>query len=56
MRLKIFRFLIFNKKSKKFVTQKPIEANSAMFISHQLNAYEIVGENLVADMVLTANL
>lgn len=45
------RFLVFNKDDRTWVTQKPIEVNSSMFITHQLNAYERTDGTIVADMV-----
>jgi hypothetical protein len=33
------------------VTKTPLEAPSAMFVTHQLNAYEINEYNVMADMV-----
>ncbi|CAI4223079.1 unnamed protein product [Auanema sp. JU1783] len=46
------RFLIFNKKTKQFSTQKPLEVFPSMFVTHQLNAFEKPDGNIVADMVV----
>uniref|UniRef100_A0AC35U8D3 Carotenoid oxygenase n=1 Tax=Rhabditophanes sp. KR3021 TaxID=114890 RepID=A0AC35U8D3_9BILA len=46
------RFLIFNKKTFKWTTEKPLEVFPSMFISHQLNAYEAEDGILVADMIV----
>ncbi|CAI5454457.1 unnamed protein product [Caenorhabditis angaria] len=46
------RFLIFNKKTLEFTTQKPLEVFPSMFVTHQLNAFEAEDGNLVADMVV----
>ncbi|EGT43206.1 hypothetical protein CAEBREN_11287 [Caenorhabditis brenneri] len=46
------RFLIFNKKTLEFTTQKPLEVFPSMFVTHQLNAFEADDGNLVADMVV----
>uniref|UniRef100_A0A914CX00 Uncharacterized protein n=1 Tax=Acrobeloides nanus TaxID=290746 RepID=A0A914CX00_9BILA len=45
------RFLIFDKRNKSFITQTPLETKSAMYVTHQLNAYEINDDLLVADMI-----
>lgn len=47
----IFRFLIFNKKTHEWVTQKPLEVFPSMFVTHQLNAFENPDGTIVADMV-----
>uniref|UniRef100_A0A914ECT7 Uncharacterized protein n=1 Tax=Acrobeloides nanus TaxID=290746 RepID=A0A914ECT7_9BILA len=44
------RFLIFDKRSKKFVSN-PLSADTPMFVTHQLNAYEDAHGNLIADMI-----
>ncbi|KAE9555105.1 hypothetical protein FO519_001680 [Halicephalobus sp. NKZ332] len=46
------RFLVFNKKTMEFVTQKPMEVFPSMFVTHQLNAFENPDGTLVADMVV----
>ncbi|CAD5222417.1 unnamed protein product [Bursaphelenchus xylophilus] len=46
------RFLIFDKNTKQWITQKPFEVFPSMFVTHQLNAYEDTNGNLVADMVV----
>lgn len=45
------RFLVFNKRTKKFETSKPLEAYPAMWISHQFNAFEKPDGTLIADMI-----
>uniref|UniRef100_A0A914YSE8 Uncharacterized protein n=1 Tax=Panagrolaimus superbus TaxID=310955 RepID=A0A914YSE8_9BILA len=46
------RFLVFNKKTGEFTTQKPLEVFPSMFVTHQLNAFENPDGTLVADMVV----
>lgn len=46
------RFLVFNKKTNEFVTEKPLEVFPSMFVTHQLNAFENPDGTLVADMVV----
>ncbi|EYC34593.1 hypothetical protein Y032_0001g485 [Ancylostoma ceylanicum] len=46
------RFLIFNKKTKQFAMEQPLEVFPSMFITHQLNAYDSPDGNIVADMVV----
>ncbi|KAI6241616.1 hypothetical protein M3Y99_00322000 [Aphelenchoides fujianensis] len=46
------RFLIFEKKSKKWMTQKPFEVFPSMFVTHQLNAYEDSDGSVIADMIV----
>uniref|UniRef100_A0A914EAL4 Uncharacterized protein n=1 Tax=Acrobeloides nanus TaxID=290746 RepID=A0A914EAL4_9BILA len=48
------RFLIFDKRSKKFVSN-PLSADTPMFVTHQLNAYEDAHGNLIADMITYNN-
>ncbi|RCN42157.1 hypothetical protein ANCCAN_11899, partial [Ancylostoma caninum] len=50
------RFLIFNKKTKQFAVEQPLEVFPSMFITHQLNAYDSPDGNIVADMVRAAGL
>ncbi|KIH54798.1 hypothetical protein ANCDUO_15054, partial [Ancylostoma duodenale] len=50
------RFLIFNKKTKQFAMEQPLEVFPSMFITHQLNAYDSPDGNIVADMVRAAGL
>jgi carotenoid cleavage dioxygenase-like enzyme len=45
------RFLIFDKIQKRFLTEEPIEADMASFITHQFNAYEEDDGTIVADMI-----
>ncbi|KAH7706031.1 Protein F49E10.2 a, partial [Aphelenchoides avenae] len=49
------RFLLFNKEDRTWATKKPIELNTSMFITHQLNAYERSDGVVVADMIAYAN-
>lgn len=51
-----YRFLVFNKNDQTWATKSPIEGNSSMFITHQLNAYEKSDGTIVADMVRFMNL
>jgi carotenoid cleavage dioxygenase-like enzyme len=46
-----FRFLIFNKKTRDWITQKPLEVFPSMFVTHQLNSFENPDGTVVADMV-----
>ncbi|CAJ0569108.1 unnamed protein product, partial [Mesorhabditis spiculigera] len=46
------RFLVFNKKTKEWVTPKPLEVFPSMFVTHQLNAFDSPEGNIVADMVV----
>ncbi|CAJ0949347.1 unnamed protein product, partial [Mesorhabditis belari] len=46
------RFLIFNKKTKEWVTPKPLEVFPSMFVTHQLNAFESPDGTITADMVV----
>ncbi|KAI6235749.1 hypothetical protein M3Y95_00084400 [Aphelenchoides besseyi] len=46
------RFLIFEKKTKTWITQKPFEVFPSMFVTHQLNAYEDSDGSVIADMVV----
>jgi len=45
------RFLIFDKIQKRFITEQPIVAHTAGFMSHQFNAYEEEDGTIVADMM-----
>ncbi|TMS36412.1 hypothetical protein L596_003581 [Steinernema carpocapsae] len=45
------RFLIFNKKTGQWSTQKPLEVFPSMFVTHQLNAFENPDGTIYADMV-----
>lgn len=45
-----FRFLIFDKKNKRFVTEKPIVVDVPMTPVHQFNAYEDQDGTIVADL------
>ncbi|GMT35793.1 hypothetical protein PFISCL1PPCAC_27090, partial [Pristionchus fissidentatus] len=49
------RFMIFNKKTKAFMTSKPLEVFPSMFVTHQLNAYENMDGTITADMVVYEN-
>uniref|UniRef100_A0A0N5A412 Carotenoid oxygenase n=1 Tax=Parastrongyloides trichosuri TaxID=131310 RepID=A0A0N5A412_PARTI len=49
------RFLVFNKKTLNWTTEKPLEVFPSMFISHQLNAYENKDGHIVADMIVYDN-
>lgn len=44
-------FLVFDKRSKKFVSTLKFDAKLPQFISHQFNAYEVSDKVLVADMI-----
>ncbi|VDM59252.1 unnamed protein product [Angiostrongylus costaricensis] len=46
------RFLIFNKRTRVFSTEKPLEVFPSMFVTHQLNAYNAPDEIIIADMVV----
>ncbi|KAI3413938.1 hypothetical protein GPALN_011411 [Globodera pallida] len=46
------RFLVFDKRTNSWVTQKPLEVFPSMFVTHQLNAFEDLEGNIVADMVV----
>ncbi|KAK6765229.1 hypothetical protein RB195_025242 [Necator americanus] len=44
------RFLLFNKKTREFAMEQPLEVFPSMFITHQLNAYDSPDGNIIADM------
>ncbi|PIO73032.1 retinal pigment epithelial membrane protein [Teladorsagia circumcincta] len=46
------RFLIFNKKTRQFSSEEPLEVFPSMFVTHQLNAYDSPDGNIIADMVV----
>uniref|UniRef100_A0A914DER2 Uncharacterized protein n=1 Tax=Acrobeloides nanus TaxID=290746 RepID=A0A914DER2_9BILA len=46
------RFLIFNKKTRDWITQKPLEVFPSMFVTHQLNSFENPDGTVVADMIV----
>lgn len=45
------RFLVFNKRTKQFMTTKPLEVFPSMFVTHQLNAFDAADGTISADMV-----
>ncbi|KAL3068462.1 hypothetical protein niasHT_030753 [Heterodera trifolii] len=46
------RFLVFDKRTNSWLTQKPLEVFPSMFVTHQLNAFEDSEGNIVADMIV----
>ncbi|KAK0396793.1 hypothetical protein QR680_001859 [Steinernema hermaphroditum] len=49
------RFLVFNKKTGEWSTQKPLEVFPSMFVTHQLNAFENPDGTIYADMIVYDN-
>uniref|UniRef100_A0A1I7Z3C5 Carotenoid oxygenase n=1 Tax=Steinernema glaseri TaxID=37863 RepID=A0A1I7Z3C5_9BILA len=49
------RFLVFNKRTGQWTTEKPLEVFPSMFVTHQLNAFENPDGTIYADMIVYDN-